>query len=58
MAPSSQELEPPANPARFTAARTSDAVDAAIGEALPAFTPKECANYLKTQAIEPNVIML
>ncbi|MEO6843515.1 MAG: IS630 family transposase, partial [Bradyrhizobium sp.] len=29
------------------AARTVDAVCAAIGEALPAFTPEECANYLK-----------
>jgi transposase len=32
---------------RKAAARTIDAVCAAIGEALPAFTPKECANYLK-----------
>jgi transposase len=32
---------------RKAAARTIDAVYAAIGEALPAFTPKECANYLK-----------
>jgi hypothetical protein len=32
---------------RKAAARTIDAVGAAIGEALPAFTPKECANYLK-----------
>jgi transposase len=39
---------------RKAAARTSNAVCAAIG----AFTPKECANYLKTQAIELNVIML
>ena len=32
---------------RKAAARTIDAVCAAIGEALPAFTPEECANYLK-----------
>jgi transposase len=32
---------------RRTAARTVDALCAAIGEALQAFTPKECANYLK-----------
>jgi transposase len=32
---------------RRTAARTVDAVCAAIAEALQAFTPKECANYLK-----------
>ncbi|MGZ3297133.1 MAG: IS630 family transposase [Xanthobacteraceae bacterium] len=32
---------------RRTAARTVDAVCAAIGQALQAFTPKECANYLK-----------
>jgi transposase len=32
---------------RKAAARTIDAVYDAIGEALPAFTPKECANYLK-----------
>ena len=32
---------------RKAAARTVDAVCAAIGEALPAFTPEECANYLK-----------
>src|SRR5580692_11243312 len=32
---------------RKAAARTVDAVCAAIGEALPAFTPQECANYLK-----------
>jgi transposase len=30
---------------RKAAARTVDAVCAAIGEALQAFTPKECANY-------------
>ena len=32
---------------RKAAARTADAVCAAIGEALHAFTPDECANYLK-----------
>jgi transposase len=32
---------------RKAAARTSDAVCAAIGQALQAFTPQECANYLK-----------
>jgi len=32
---------------RKAAARTVDAVCAAIGEALPAFTPEECENYLK-----------
>lgn len=31
---------------RKAAARTVDAVCDAIGEALQAFTPKECANYL------------
>ena len=32
---------------RNAAARTVDAVCVAIGEALQAFTPEECANYLK-----------
>jgi len=32
---------------RKAAARTVGAVYAAIGEALQAFTPEECANYLK-----------
>jgi len=32
---------------RKALARTVDAVCAAIGQALPAFTPEECANYLK-----------
>ncbi|MCK1466846.1 transposase [Bradyrhizobium sp. 193] len=32
---------------RKTAARTVDAVCAAIGDALPAFTREECSNYLK-----------
>jgi len=32
---------------RKAAARTVDAVCAAIGQALDAFTPDECANYLK-----------
>ena len=32
---------------RKAAARTVDAVCAAIGEALQAFTPEECANYFR-----------
>jgi hypothetical protein len=32
---------------RKAAARTVDAVCAAIGQALQAFTPEECASYLK-----------
>ena len=32
---------------RKAAARTVDAVCTAIGEVLTAFTPEECANYLK-----------
>ncbi|MES5482774.1 IS630 family transposase, partial [Bradyrhizobium sp. INPA03-11B] len=32
---------------RKAAARTVDAVCAAIGEVLTAFTPEECANYLE-----------
>ncbi len=32
---------------RRTAARTADAVCVAIADALDAFTPQECANYLK-----------
>jgi transposase len=32
---------------RKAAARTVDAVCAAIGQVLPAFTSKECANYFK-----------
>ena len=40
------------------AARTVDAVCAAIGQLPDAFTPEEWANYLKTQAIEANFIML
>ena len=32
---------------RKAAARTAEAVCAAIGQALQAFTPKECANYLE-----------
>lgn len=44
---------------RKAAARTVDAVCAAIGDALDAFTSEECANYLKQiQAIEANAIML
>lgn len=32
---------------RKAAARTADAVCTAIGQALDAFSPEECANYLK-----------
>lgn len=32
---------------RKAVARTVDAVCASIGEALPLFTPEECANYIK-----------
>jgi hypothetical protein len=44
---------------RKAAARTADAVYAAIADALDDFTPRECANYLtNSQATEPNFIML
>jgi transposase len=36
---------------RKAAARTADTICAAIDQALQAFTPEECANYLKIQAI-------
>jgi transposase len=37
---------------RKAAARTVDAVCAAIGQALDAFTPDECANYLKNSGYQ------
>lgn len=37
---------------RKAAARTADAVCAAIGEALHAFTPEECANYFKNSGCQ------
>jgi transposase len=37
---------------RRAAARTADAVCAAIAEALNAFTPQECANYLKNSGYQ------
>ncbi|MCK1738277.1 transposase [Bradyrhizobium sp. 138] len=37
--------------------RTVDAVCAAIGRALDTFTPEECANYLKIQAVEPDATL-
>ena len=43
---------------RKAAARTVDAVCAAIGEVLQAFTPEECANYLKNSGYQPNAIAL
>ena len=43
---------------RKAAARTVEAVCAAIGELLGAFTTDECANYFKTQDIEANAITL
>src|SRR6266481_3287946 len=38
---------------RKAAGRTVNAVCAAIGEALQAFTPEECANYFKNSGYEP-----
>jgi transposase len=43
---------------RKAAARTVDAVCAAIGEALQAFTPKNAPTISKIQVIEPNFITL
>jgi transposase len=37
---------------RKAAARTADAICAAIGIALDAFTPQECANYLKNSGYQ------
>lgn len=37
---------------RKAAARTQDAVCAAIGQLLDAFTPEECANYFKNAGYE------
>lgn len=41
---------------RKAAARTVGAVGAAIGRVLTELTPLGCANYLKNQAIEPNLV--
>jgi transposase len=38
---------------RKAAARTVEAVCAAIGEVLPAFTPQECANYFRNSGYAP-----
>jgi transposase len=38
---------------RKAAARTTDAVCAAVGQLLHAFTPHECANYLKNAGYAP-----
>jgi transposase len=38
---------------RQAAARTADAVCPVIGQAIQAFAPAQCANYLKIQAIDP-----
>jgi transposase len=38
---------------RKAAARTVEAVCAAIGEVLAAFTPQECANYLRNSGYAP-----
>jgi hypothetical protein len=38
---------------RKTAARNVDAVCAAIGGSLQAFTPQECANYFKNAGFAP-----
>jgi transposase len=43
---------------RKAAARTVDTVCTAIGEVLDAFTPEECANYLKNSGYRPNAITL
>lgn len=39
---------------RKAAARTVDALEAAIATALDAFTPDECANYFTNSGYEPN----
>ncbi len=39
---------------RKAAARTIDDLWAAIGEALPTFTPTECANYFTAAGYEPD----
>ena len=38
---------------RKAAARTVEALDAAIAAALDAFTPDECANYFTNSGYEP-----
>ena len=38
---------------RKAAARTDDAVCAAIGEILGTFTPEECANYFRNSGYAP-----
>jgi transposase len=43
---------------RKAAARTVDTVCTAIAEVLDAFTPEECANYLKNSGYQPNAIAL
>jgi transposase len=39
---------------RKAAARTVEALDAAIATALDAFTPDECANYFTNSGYEPD----
>ena len=39
---------------RKAAARTADALEAAIATALDAFTPQECANYFTNSGYEPD----
>ena len=39
---------------RQAAARTIDAIEAAIAEALAAFTPAECSNYFTNSGYEPD----
>jgi hypothetical protein len=43
----------PSSVARATAARTVEAVCAAIGQLLDVFTPQECANYFKNAGYDP-----
>ena len=43
---------------RKAAARTVDTVCTAIGQVLDAFSPEECANYLKNSGYQPNAIAL
>ena len=38
---------------RKCAARTVEAICAAVGQILPAFTPQECANYFKNAGYAP-----
>ena len=39
---------------RKTAARTIDDLWKAIGDAIPLFTPQECANYFTAAGYEPD----